>query len=283
MKLKTKIFLSFTAISIIPLLFLMIFSYYQYVNVINGRMNDIISTQFNNISYNVNTSYRSIQQAMKILTFYSNDDSSIINILKKVSSTKKALTDYEIYRASCDMNAICENVCYNYDYINGIYVFTSSGSLISHSIDRQKGDISYSYNPTSEEWYQDTLKLEGETYISGLDVYPMFQTEEASIFFARSILDISTHKSLGIIVLNCSPSIFNLDTVNALGNLTLITLSNTENQQILFTNLEDTNPKIIDNNRILSQFIPDSPLKVELIFDYNSLLKEYHSTEFLRH
>lgn len=40
MKLKTKIFLSFTAISIIPLLFLMIFSYYQYVNVINGRMNE---------------------------------------------------------------------------------------------------------------------------------------------------------------------------------------------------------------------------------------------------
>ena len=32
MKLKTKIFLSFTAISIIPLLFLMIFSYYR-INV----------------------------------------------------------------------------------------------------------------------------------------------------------------------------------------------------------------------------------------------------------
>ncbi|HIV14115.1 MAG TPA: hypothetical protein IAA63_13400, partial [Candidatus Pullilachnospira stercoravium] len=71
MKLKTRFFLVFSLLTVIPLAALTAIAYLQYYHVTEERMSDIISNQFENISQEASDSYDSAKQAMGLLTFYS--------------------------------------------------------------------------------------------------------------------------------------------------------------------------------------------------------------------
>ena len=280
MKLRTKIFLIFTAIAVFPLAFLTAFTYYQYVHITSDRMSSIISSQFRNISDKAETSYNTVRQAFQILAFYSEGNYSIMNMLNRISSAEE-LSDYELYELNNEMNSACQNVIYTYNDIYGIYVFTPSGNLIGHSTG-QNGSISYEYNPTLDPWYSDTLDLEGKIYTSGLGIHSMFQANQQSIFFAQSVRNIKTHENLGVIVLDCSPKLFDLEGANALGTSNLITLWDNTNKEILFTNRGKTDSDFSSSqNPVLKSSVPDSSLELALVFDYNSLIAEFLTTGVL--
>ena len=57
MKLKKKLLLSFTAITIIPLMCMTIFAYTQYVHIINRHITTIADNEFKNLSLKVRESY----------------------------------------------------------------------------------------------------------------------------------------------------------------------------------------------------------------------------------
>ena len=121
------------------------------------------------------------------------------------------------------MQNISQNIFYTYDFVNAIYVFTPSKSLISYYT-YTDDEIPLTYDPSQDDWYQDTLAMKGKLYISALDDYPMFKSDKKRIFFAQSLIDIDTRKPLGVLVLDCSPSLFDLSSVNILGDMNLITL-----------------------------------------------------------
>ena len=82
MKLKIRFFLTFSLLAVIPLALLTAIAYLQYYRVTEERMSDIISSQFENISQEALDSHDSAIQAMGLLTFYSQDQTSIYDILQ---------------------------------------------------------------------------------------------------------------------------------------------------------------------------------------------------------
>lgn len=281
MKLKNKMFLIFSVIAILPMVLLTIFSTHQYISLTTQRITDIAHEQEANIIQEVTEDYASVRQAMKLLTFANNGAYSIVNILRPYSDPNESMSGYEVYQASLKLTNMSQNVFDTYDYLKGAYIFTPSKGLLSYTT-FGNGSIDQHYDPQSDDWYQDTLALNGRLYASKLDVHPMFQTTDPSIFFAQSIIDIDTRKFLGVIVLDCSPMLFDPENVNILGDMNIITLTNTENHSVYYTTeTEQTASADVSNIHSTVTSIKNTPLELSLTLDYTSLYAEYGSSTVL--
>lgn len=93
MKLKRKIFLIFSLVAVIPMIFLTTYTVVQYTHMIDNRMEDISHEQQENLSDAIDASYTSIRQVFMLLTFASNTDSSIIKILRPYADPEIHMTN----------------------------------------------------------------------------------------------------------------------------------------------------------------------------------------------
>ena len=50
---------------------------------------------------------------------------------------------------------------YTYDFLNGVYVYTPSGNLISYETSKN-GTIAQTYNPKNDDWYNRTIEPGGK-------------------------------------------------------------------------------------------------------------------------
>ena len=110
MKLKRKIFLIFSLVAVIPMIFLTTYTVVQYTHMIDNRMEDISHEQQENLSDAIDASYTSIRQVFMLLTFASNTDSSIIKILRPYADPEIHMTNMEIYRACLQLRNANQNI-----------------------------------------------------------------------------------------------------------------------------------------------------------------------------
>ena len=278
MRLRTKVFSIFTAIAIIPLIIITIFSYSKYVQTTHDRMNEISSTLFNNALEDINNTLTSVKQTAGLFSFYPDTGFSVISYLDKFSDPDEGYDAYDAFLANQNMKIFCQNALYTNDYIYGIYILTPSGAVLGNTIGKN-GDIKQNYNPKEEEWYADTLALDGGLYVSDVDTHDLFTGVKSSIFFAQRLENIYTHKFLGILIIDCDPNIFNLSLINTMPDVTLLTLSNEDTDCVVYSNINDFSHLFSDKNRrVISQPAALSPLKLTAVFDYQTLFHEFNIT-----
>lgn len=281
MKLRTKVFLIFTVMSIVPLLFLTLFSYKRFYQTTYQRMDEMASNLFTNAVAKTNNTMDSIRQVMGLFTFYSDGDFSIINNLQKFSDPSKTNDSYEVFKANQDIKFVCQNVLYSYNYIHGLYVFTPSGAVLSHT-SRSNGDLQLNYSPEADKWYQETLNLEGSIYVSSVDEHDMFTGKKESLFFAQALHDVYSHEFLGVLVINASPSLFDLSLINTMPGMTLLTITDTNYGNLLYSSSDKPLSGFTQKqSRILSQELTSAPLSLTAAFDYDSMFREFNFTGVL--
>ena len=183
MKLKRKIFLIFSLVAVIPMIFLTTYTVVQYTHMIDNRMEDISHEQQENLSDAIDASYTSIRQVFMLLTFASNTDSSIIKILRPYADPEIHMTNMEIYRAVFNFAMRIRIFFITYDFLNGVYVYTPSGNLISYETSKN-GTIAQTYNPKMMTGIIAPLKPGGKMYYSSLDEHPMFESKNKVSFFS---------------------------------------------------------------------------------------------------
>lgn len=281
MKLRTKVFILFTSIAIIPLVILTLFAYSRYVQTIEQRMDDISSTLFDHAVENANQTLSSIKQTAGLFTFYSDSDFSIVENLKKFSNPNQGYDSYDLFETNRNMRFIFQNVLYSYDYIYGLYVFTPSGAVLGHS-SGLNGDLNVNYDCADQDWYQDTLDLNGKLYISPIGVHDLFSGKKNSMFFSQAIHDVYTHDFLGVLVINCDPALFDLSLLNTMPDITMLTLDNPTTSDVLYTNAFDFDYTFASQNKVVKQQnLNISPLRLVAVFDYSTLFQEYNITGIL--
>lgn len=86
-----------------------------------------------------------------------------------------------------------------------------------------------------------------------------------------------------MVVFEFSPETFHLNQSNVLGNSSFITLTNLENGDILYSNYSAENMPYSANQSIgtaMRQQIPNTSLELTLIYDHDSLLRDYNKVAF---
>ncbi|HHV10532.1 MAG TPA: sensor histidine kinase [Clostridiales bacterium] len=281
MKLKNKFFITLFLISVIPLIILTIFAYERYKATTFQQMNDVASNIFTKAADKANDTIYKVEQVAGIFTFYSDGEYSIIENLKNYSSPKSSHTSYEIYKTNQNIKFICENILYTYDFIYGLYVITPAGVNIGYNTG-MNGDLVYGYNPEGAKWLEETSVLNGKLYISSIAEHNMFTGKRESLFFAKSLYDVYTHEFLGTLIIDCNPAMFDLSPVNTLPSITLLSIENKNNNQILYTNINQLKSNFTEKNKkIFKTGLDLDQLSLSAVFNYDELYKAYNLTEVL--
>lgn len=281
MKLRSKVFLIFISVAIIPLLVITGIAYSRYVDITNQRMDTLSSNIFGNAEDELNNTMNTIKQTAGLFTFYSDGDFSIVENLKNFADPNATHTSYEILKANQNTKFVCQNVLYSYDFIYGLYVFTPSGVILEHQTS-SNGSIISGYKPEDQQWYQDTMALNGSLYVSSVKDHEMFSGKKESVFFAQSLNDVYTHEFLGVLIIDCRPELFDISNVNTLPDITLFSLKDKNTDSILYTNIDSVSSGFsASRQKTYTDTLNLPNLELTAIIDYDALFKEYNFTGIL--
>lgn len=281
MKLRTKIFLTFSFLAITPLLILTVFSYMRYKQAIYQRMDEISARLFENAAETANNTLDNIARTTSLFHFYYSDGSTVIPNLELFADPDHKPEIYEYYQASQEFNRSCFSHLYADDYLYGIYVITPSGYIFSCT-NEQNGILYKDTDFERQSWYQKTKKLNGRLYISNVDTHTLFTGKKRSVFFAQYLSDVYTHEPLGVMVIDCNPEVFNLSAVNSLPDITLLTIDDKTTNGVLYTNYDEiTSTFTNDNRKVMQCDLELSPLRLTAVVDYGSLFREFNLTLIL--
>ena len=100
------------------------------------------------------------------------------------------------------------------------------------------------------------------------------------MFFAKYLYDIYSHKYLGVLLMNCSPEIFDLSNLNALPDIVTFELKNTDTQDTVYISNTDNGQGdfLKHSTQTMSAGIRDSSLELTAAINYDRLSREFNLT-----
>ena len=278
MKLKNKFLLIFLILSFAPMLVITLFTYNRYTMLTEEQTTQVADAIFEKSILEINSSLESIRQISSVFNFYNSENSSIISDLKKYSDANEAYTEYDVFLTNQRIRTMCQNLMSPLDYVNGIFIFTSSGECLGFGsgIDTYPG-----YTPFNDAWYKDTLKLNGGYFIDGITQKQFLLGSKPSISFSQSLCDIYTGEFLGVLYIDCSPDIFDLSHINTLPDISLLVVEK-KNGPILYSNIDSIKTKITpENSQLRKTDLDMKNLQLTFSIDYERLYAEFGFTRIM--
>ena len=277
MKLRTKMFLIYSILAIIPMMVIGIYSYSRWKSCTSDQIRSYSSTLTDNAIEQSNRTLENINHTMDFMTYYSGDsDLTVVDILSSFSTKKKNLTPFSIYQTKKKADSILSNLMYSNNYLNGIYLVTTGGSIFG-THDERYSRINASHDCSKDRWYQTTVSLNGKYYIGTVTSDDLFIDKEPSIYLSHAVFDVYSHEFLGIILLDMNPALLNLDNITTIPDLALMYITNKTTGETLYSNVDkiDTKDKLYADN-MHKQSLNLEPLELSISFDYDTLYDQYN-------
>lgn len=280
MKLRSKFFIIFFLIAAVPILLISSVAYYRYYTTTQNQMDEYSANIFGKAVQQTNDALEDVRRAADLFTFYSNGNNSLIQNLKPYAGEDADTSPLAIYQTKQNMKYLCSNILNTYDFIYGLYIFTPSGVTFNYD-GNSRSKLLYQYDPAEEDWFQEAFALKGQLYISNISSHDtMFTGGEDSVFFAKYLYDIYSHKYLGVLLMNCSPEIFDLSNLNALPDIVTFELKNTDTQDTVYSSNTDNGQGdfLKHSTQTMSAGIRDSSLELTAAINYDRLSREFNLT-----
>lgn len=110
----------------------------------------------------------------------------------------------------------------------------------------------------------------------------MFRDNSPSIYIAKSIWDIYSHRFLGVILLDCRDDLLNIDALNTMPDLTLISVENSDTGETLYTNIESISSSTeLFNQDPQKSDLQMQPLRLTISFNYTPLWEAFNPSALL--
>ena len=224
----------------------------------------------------LNNSLQNVEDTVDQLMFYTDIEysqaNSLIKLLEKFSKDG-SYTSYDIQQASQYCTSTFQNQMLTHSVIQGIYVITPS-SLILGTSSSASSSINYSHNCLDDDWYRKTYDSQGAYYVTRDLQCTLFSDSHPSVYIARSVWNIYSHKYLGVILLDCDASLLDLDDQNLLPDLSCITVKNTETDEILYSNRAEETAETQYTSDRQSVQLALKPLELDVRFNYTPLYQK---------
>lgn len=276
MSLRKRFFFIFMLLSIIPILIISIYTYDRYMSLINSQTNQVAENITENAASTANITLSNIKHIAELFNFDAGSQKSIVQELHKYTKRGEGYTTYDVFETNNNLKFICQNLIFNSSYINGIFVFTPSSEILGYGYGGNI-DIRSGYSPVKDKWYKKTLGLQGGMYIDGISSKDYIIHSKPSITFSSALYDVYTKEFLGVLVIDCTPEVFDLSKVNTMPDTALLSIE--QGAQVLYSNI-DTVPADFSYTKSL-KFHRDLDLKglsLTTVFNTEGLYREFGST-----
>nr|WP_305137322.1 sensor histidine kinase [uncultured Schaedlerella sp.] len=284
MKLRQKLFIILLFMALLPTLCMTAVSYYRYQKTVQQQMTEYSSNLFSRAVQQTNTTLAELERLANQFSSYSSGNHSLIRNLKPYADSDEAHDELSIYQSRQSLKYLCQNLFNTYDYIYGIYFFTPSGIHFTFE-NTADTKLVYGYTPADEAWYQEVIDRRGKLYISGISSHPdIFQSQKQSFFLAKNLYDIYTSKSLGVLMINCDPGIFDLDALNTIPDVTSISIINHDRNETLYCTASDGRIPAPEEAGQLAAYAAElthPSLTLYTFVDHSRLYREFSATGIL--
>lgn len=285
MKLRQKLFLILLFMTLLPTVCITAISYYRYEKTLQQQMHEYSSNLFSQAVLKTNNTLEDLEKVTSIFSSYSPGNSaSLLHNLKPYAKEGEARDELSIYRTRQSLKYMCQNLFNTYDFIYGIYLFTPSGVNFNFE-NTTSSRLVYEYTPNEEGWYDQVLSQEEPYYISGIAAHDtMFQGSKKSFFIAKRLYDIYSSQNLGILLINCDPTVFDLSSLNTIPDVTSITIANCEKNEIIYSTTPNDEFLSIAKARSQSANSTELALPSLTLFtsvDNSQLYREFNTTGVL--
>lgn len=281
MKLQQKFFIIFFLIAAVPIVLISTIAYRRYYVATYEQMDEYSYNIFEKAVKQTNSTLEDVNKAANMFTFYGNGTNSLIQNLKPYAEPDADDSPLAIYQTKQNIKYICLNILNSYDFIYGLYVFTPSGITLDYE-SNPRAKLRYQYDPKEEDWFKDTVDLKGTLYVSGVSTHTsMFSGEQESVFFAKYLYDVYSHKYLGVLVINCSPSIFDLSNINTMPDIVSFYIHNQNTGEPIYASSQDSSepPAPVPlKTRVQSAVLAQPGLTLTSAVNYERLYGEFNLT-----
>ncbi len=224
MKLQKKFILIFVLISMIPITLFSFYTYSRYTSLVKRQTTQTAQHLLNVAAAHINYTLDDLEHIVETMYLTQENGDSMIDDLKKYSGNH-IVSSYEKYLSNEKLKYTCQDFIYFSNYINGIFIFTPNGTTLGYGYGNG-ANIRTDYNPKKDDWYQKTLELQGGTYIFGPSSKEFISRSSSSISFCNALYDVYSKEFLGVLFIDCKPSIFDLDAFNSLPGTAFLSVKN---------------------------------------------------------
>ena len=204
---------------------------YRYTLVSTEKANQMLENTMYSATAQVENMVGAITNATYLFQANGTTSGSIIDELQKYKDMNYDMSYYDLYTSRQNIKYICQTLLISNPNINGIFVILANNQTLGWS---NGIDFDYKYKPAEDDWYKETLDLHGRLYISDLSKKDFFLGAGESVFFAKALHNIYTNDYLGTVLIDCSPEIFDLSSVNMLPSDIYISLTDADNPDSIY-------------------------------------------------
>ena len=204
---------------------------YRYTLVSTEKANQMLENTMYSATAQVENMVGAITNATYLFQANGTTSGSIIDELQKYKDMNYDMSYYDLYTSRQNIKYICQTLLISNPNINGIFVILANNQTLGWS---NGIDFDYKYKPAEDDWYKETLDLHGRLYISDLSQKDFFLGAGESVFFAKALHNIYTNDYLGTVLIDCSPEIFDLSSVNMLPSDIYISLTDADNPASIY-------------------------------------------------
>ncbi len=236
MKLRMRFFLIYFLCSLLMLFTTMQYFLYRYNLISAEKATQMLENTMYSATAQVENMVGAITNATYLFQANGTTSGSIIDELQKYKDMNYEMSDYDLYTSRQNIKYICQTLLISNPQINGIFIILANSQTFGWS---NGIDFDYKYQPATDDWYKKTLDLHGRLYISELSKKDFFLGADESVFFAKALHNIYTNDYLGTVLIDCSPDIFNLSSVNMVPSDIYISLTDANDpKSVYYSNTE---------------------------------------------
>lgn len=191
-----QVFLIFVFVFIIMIL-LSLTTYINYRNDKAQAITDAIDSMNSQILDKIDGQIDNMRSITKLPYSYTvNNSNAFLNSIEMSNEGSSQNLEYQNILNKLFQDAL------NYNYnIHSVFVFNMKGVLNESGLGMYPG-----YNPKDEEWFKQTLKLNGSPLILGTFAVPYVADVKGNSVYvfsvARAIVDVNSSKEVGVILVN---------------------------------------------------------------------------------
>ncbi|MDC7300613.1 sensor histidine kinase [Agathobacter ruminis] len=215
MKLRTKFLIIYSIFAVIMISFTAQYVFIRYTELFSNQVSQIVDNIISNAASKTEDSLNDIRDTSMLFQINTDSGDTFIDGIKKYSDSNATVTSYDLKESRDSIKYICQNFLFTNKNINGIFIILPNNSSFGWG---NNIDIKYHYDPTLDQWYQDTLTKHGKLNISTIKQYDFILRSTDCVLFSTALYDVATRKYLGTLLIPCRPELFNLSSINTLPN-----------------------------------------------------------------
>jgi len=203
---RNKLFILLIIFAVGPVIVIGSVTYNRFSSIVEKQTSQLSANFIEQSAIKMDNVLNEIKRVSELLIFEQTARSNSILALLQNYKNSPARTQYDQLQDVRDFVANTESLLYSHSYINGFYIIVNNETTFANS---NGYDLQLGYDFEHADWFRQTLNLEGQIYASDVRAHGFLLNAEPSIFFSRVIFDPKTQKKLGVLLINCSLSIFN--------------------------------------------------------------------------